>query len=515
MFINHNISAMNSQRHLFQTNKVLDKTLERLSSGLRINSGADDASGLAISEKMAAQNAGLSVASQNAQDGQALFKIAEGAMAQVTSMLSRMEELAVRATNGTLTGTDRTAIMDEVKELRDQINQISKSTEYNTLKLLNGSLAVQATISGSDSISILSNPGTMNTGSVNFTLNHLASAAVVQGTQITNVNTLSSGVTSAGVMNINGSDISVNAGDSIGAIVGKINAVNDQTNVVATLSAGKDQIILTTGILDEDAKHITTSNIVNVANSTTPIVGYALQGDTYSINIAGGNVLASIGLTATSATGRNAAGSINGVSMKSVGSSLENVEFGSATYGLKLDTDTHLAGNGVYIQNFTDVGDHIVHKSADGDTASIKVNTENTLKLQIGANYDQAIFAGLDSIASNQLGIGGSTKYISLADIELDTVQNANYSLKTIQKAITDVTENRSKLGAVMNRLDYTISTLAIQRENMTAAQSRIQDADISQEMTTFTKQQIMLQAGTAMLAQANARPQSVLSLLG
>jgi flagellin len=343
----------------------------------------------------------------------------------------------------------------------------------------------------------------------------LASAAVVQGTQITNVNTLSSGVTSAGVMNINGSDISINAGDSIGAIVGKINAVNDQTNVVATLTSGKDQIILTTGILDADAKHITTSNIVNVANSTTPIVGYALQGEQYSINIAGGSILASVGLTAVSVTGSNAVGSINGVSMKSTGTVLENVEFGSKTYGLKLDTDNHLAGNGVYIQDYTDQGDHIVHKSAINDTAKIKVNTENTLKLQIGANYDQGLFAGLNSIASNQLGIGGSSKYISLADIELDSVQNANFSLKTIQKAIQDVTEDRSKLGAVMNRLDYTISTLAIQRENMTAAQSRIEDADISLEMTTFTKQQIMLQAGTAMLAQANARPQTVLSLLG
>jgi flagellin len=160
-------------------------------------------------------------------------------------------------------------------------------------------------------------------------------------------------------------------------------------------------------------------------------------------------------------------------------------------------------------------GEHLVHKTTADSNATFKMNVENTLKLQIGANYDQAIFSGLESVASNQLGIGGSSKYISLEDIELDTSQNANFSLKTIQKAITDVTEMRSRLGAVMNRLDYTISTLSIQRENMTAAQSRIQDADISQEMTTFTKQQIMLQAGTSMLAQANARPQSVLSLLG
>lgn len=514
MFINHNLAAMNSQRHVFGTNKALDRTLERLSSGLKINSGADDASGLAISEKMASQNAGLTVAHQNAQDGQAMFKIAEGALAQVSTMLTRMEELGVRATNGTLTETDRQAIMDEVRELRDQINVISKTTEYNSMKVLNGSLAVSATLSN-DNVAILNKPYGLRTGDVSFHLNKLASAATTAGTQVTDADILSSGVTSSGIMNINGSDIAVNAGDTLGAIVGKINAVNDQTKVVATLNSAKDTIILTSGILDEDAKHITTANIVNIKNASAPIVGYALVGEQYSINIAGGNILASIGLSATSVTGSNASGSIGGVAMKATGSILENVEFGSTAYGLKLNTDTYLGGTGSYITNYKDSGAHITHKGTSDTAVTIKINTEKTLKLQIGANYNQATFTGLDSVATNQLGIGGSSKYLSLEDIELDTVQNANFSLKTIQKAITDVTRLRSKLGATMNRLDYTISTLAIQRENLTAAQSRIQDADISLEMTNFTKQQIMLQAGTAMLAQANARPQTVLSLLG
>lgn len=512
MIINHNLAAINSQRHLFGLNQEMDRSLERLSSGMKINHGADDAYGLAIAEKMNMQNAGLTVAQQNVQDGQALFRVAEGALAQVGAMLTRMEEMAVRAANGTMTDTDRAAMMDEVRELRDQINQISHTTEYNSMKLLNGSMSVQATLNA-DHVTVLSKPEGFRSGNVSFHLTRHASAATIQG-NILQPTVLTSGVNSSGMININGSDISINSGESIQAILGKINAVNDQTQVVATLNSSLNSIVLTSGVMDEDARHIVTANILNIRNSTQPIIGYALTGEQFSIHVAGGGLLASLGLSARSAAGINAAGSINGVAMRATGSVLEDVEFGSVAYGLKLSTDTVNGGNGTYIRANCCQSSNVVQPFAGSISLTVKVNTEKALKLQIGANYNQSMFTPLENISTNQLGIGGSSKYKNLEDIELNTVESASYSLKTIQKAISDVSEARSRLGAMTNRLEYTLETLETLRENLTAAQSRLQDTDMAEEMTFYSKQQILLQTTTAMLSQSNARPQSVLQLL-
>ncbi len=508
MFINTNVSAINAQRHLFNSNKALDKTLERLASGLKINSGADDASGLAIAEKMDAQNAGLAVAMQNAQDGQALYKIADGALQQTALMLSRMEELAVRATNGTLTDSDRTAITSEMGELRDQINQIASSTEYNTKKILNGSMQVETHLNmgtgSAGSMRVIDTPGGVKTGSYAFELTSVASAAFLDsaGAQT---------LTSSGLININGIDISLKEDETVAAVAAKINAVNDQTGVLAVVGGG--EISLITGTLDSDAE--------NIDSAVTDVIGYANLGEDQEITISGDNtVLANMGFIPANRTaeGVDAVGTMGLVTMKAInGTQLQDIQAGSGAYGTVIDTDLYNGGNGVYIQNDQAAGAAaaITHTSADGDDSRVVFDVTNRLRLQVGANTNQSIYNGIGNISTGQLGIGGASKYGSLDDVELDTTDNANISLKVIQRAIEDVSGMRSKIGATMNRLDYTVKTLGIQRENMLAAQSRIQDADISAEMTEFTKQQIMLQTGTAMLAQANARPQSVLSLLG
>jgi flagellin len=503
---------MNSQRHLFSTGRALDKSLERLSSGLRINSGADDASGLAMSEKMAAQNAGLLTANQNAQDGQALYKIAEGALNQVNSMLTRMEELAVRATNGTLTDSDRTAIMDEVGELKDQINQITSTTEYNTLKVLNGSMAVETHITegvgnlNQGSIRIIDKPGTLKTGTYDFEITAVATSAEFWD------NIASQDQTTSGLININGIDISISAGESLSAVAAKINDVNDQTGVIAAVHGGGSNMNLLSGVLDDDAKNIDPT----MAAAGTPIIGYTTLGSDAQITLSGDNqVLLDMGFNyggTTTTNGTDVTGTIDGVDMVGKGSVLESTQHGSGTYGLKIDTDLYNGGNGAYIYNGT--FQHDISRSQNGDTATIDIDISNRLRLQTGANTNQSIYNGIQNISTSQLGIGGSSKYGSLDDIDLTTTDNANISLKVVQKAIEDVTAVRSKIGATMNRLEYTIKTLSIQHENLTAAQSRIQDADISLEMGEFTKQQILLQSGTAMLAQANSKPQTILSLL-
>ena len=520
MYINNNISAMNAQRHVFDTNNALNKTLERLSSGLRINSGADDASGLAMAEKMAAQNAGLAVASQNAQDGQALYKTAEGALAQVNMMLSRMEELAVRATNGTLTTSDRDAVTAEMVELRDQINRIANNTEYNTLKLLNGSMEISSSINvttgAANSIRVTGTSALMKNGTnYQFVLTTAATAAVVSGAAAN----ADASATVSGVISVNGIDIAIASGDIAQTVAGKINAMNASHNVIASVSGGR--LFLVSGVLDDEAKY--------VDNFSVNVLGYALVGSAYTVDLDGNaQILADFGINdpnTNKMSGTNAGGTIDGVLMtvvggKDGGTRLRDNNIGSNTYGLEVEIDLFNGHSGVYVYNGGTIdenvgaGNLVTHRSAANDSAQISINVDRKLKLHIGANYDQAVYNGIANVTTTNLGIGGSAKFGNLEDIRTDTVENANISLKVIQKAIEDVTAVRSKIGATMNRLDYTIRSIGIQRENLTAAQSRIQDADISMEMTVFTKQQIMLQAGTAMLAQANARPQAVLQLL-
>lgn len=503
MMINHNTAATSASRHVFNTNIKVDRILERLSSGLRINSAADDASGLAIARKMEAQNRGLEVANQNAQDGLALYRIAEGALSQVNDMLARMEELTTRAINGTLTASDRKTIQDEINQLRDQINTISKTTEYNTIKLLDGTLKPDVTtelvFGQQDSMRLTRISSETMSGSFAFVLSAAATPAVMQGDAVASL-------AAGGTLTVNGIDITFKAGDSVSTVASRINAVNAQTGVLAVFS-DQNSLTLVTGKLDDDAR--------NIAGATEAAIGYAVVGSAEAIRISGnGDLINSLGLVAGSAFGTNAAGRLDGVALSSYGNHLKMDDRGNRSYGIELDVDLYNGGSAVYVQMGTQATDAIVYRSQAGDEAVFNIRTENRMRLQIGANYDQSIYDGIADVNATKLGVGASSKFRDLSEMDVTTSDNANYSLKVIQQAIVDIAAHRSEIGAIMNRLDYSIKTVQIQRENMMAAQARIEDADMAAEMTRFTKEQIMLQAGTAMLAQANARPQQVLQLL-
>ncbi len=524
MFLNTNIASMSAQRHVYQTNLDLDKSIERLSSGLRINNAADDASGLAIAEKMYAQRSGLTTAIQNTQDTSALFKIAEGALNQVGKMLNRIEELAVRAANQTLTSSDRASIANEISELTGQIDSIAENTEYNTLKLLNQNLDVQKSITmnalstgAAGSIKILDAPDTVkNSTNLIFSVAQVASAAVMDGG-----GTTSAEMNNNGTININNVDISIVATDSADTVVAKINAMNSKTGVIAVQdTTGPGAIVsLISGKIDADAGNIVANGSGATLASAT---GYTTVGASAHIVLSGdGNILGVLNLTADSATGSNAIVALNGVLMTAddtQGNVVEMKNMGSSAYGLKVATDTFNGAYGGAVMNmYTAAGTAAILHTSDEtglDTASINLNVDKRLRIQVGANYDQALNYSLGATDSKSIGQGASSKYGSLADIKVDTAANANISLKVIQQAIKDVASVRSQMGAVLNRLDYTDKTLQVQRENMAAAESKIRDADISLEMTNFTKQQILMQAGTSMLAQANSKPQSILQLL-
>ncbi|MGB9866333.1 MAG: flagellin [Bacillota bacterium] len=371
MRINHNINALNAWRNLTVTDGSLAKSLERLSSGYRINKAADDAAGLAISEKMRAQIRGLQLAQRNAQNGISLIQTAEGALNETHAILQRMRELAVQALNDTNTDEDRAALDKEYQQLVNEITRIANTTEFNTTKLLDGSLGA--------SIENVGSSLTPSNGIVSIELN---GAAVANGYTIT---------------------------------------VEDGTT-------GK-KITVSQGSVSETIDNV------------------------------------------------------------SVPSGFNTTTLNFASLGIKLTVNSALTN--ISLNNTFDV------------TASGSMN------LQIGANATQTMAISISDMRASALG--GSTK---LNSTSVATASGAQTALTSIDTAIDEVSTLRAQLGAYQNRLEHTVYNLGVAAENLTAAESRIRDVDMALEMAEFTKNQILVQSGTAMLAQANMQPQAILRLL-
>jgi len=365
----------------------MGKTLEKLSSGLRINRAGDDAAGLAISEKMRGQIKGLDTAVKNAQDSISLIQTAEGALTETHSILQRMRELSVQAATDTNTDVDRNQIQLELDQLRDEIDRISRTTEFNTQKLLDGKIE---SFRGSEDIKVVTG-GNINVGAVVST-----DAVAVEGTYVLEVGQLEGNVTSA-----------------LDVRITQITAGGIDTTVVA-LSTGE-------------------ANIGGISFTWT--------GSTFTIGNFGGSL------------------PLNEI----VDSAVVRVE------GAYTDPDQ--------------------------------------LVFQIGANEGHNIVLGIDDMSAAALGLTED----SLKATDQDSAER---SIMVVDAAIHKVSTARASLGAVQNRLEHTISNLGVASENLTAAESRIRDADMAKEMMDFTKQQILLQASNAMLAQANTIPQNVLQLL-
>jgi flagellin len=525
MFVNTNIPAMNAQRQLYSNNLALDKSLERLSSGLRINTGADDASGLAMAEKMKAQQVGLTSAIQNTQDGSSLFKIADGSLDQVGRILARLEELVVRANNRTLTDADRITLQDEITQLIDQVSVISNNTEYNTLKLLDGNLDIKKNLTVaspgySGSMKILYTPGTVKTANnMNLVISARAMPAVISATATAN----STVVGIQNTININGVDIQVAATDTLNTVLSKINQSNSKTNVIAVQIG--NTVGLVSGEVDTDAQNI--SKGANGTVSFTAIngsaLGYTTVGTAATISLGGDTgVWSWLGyqnnLTTYAVSGTNVVGTLGGIKMQGSGNILTMSDAGSPMYGIKIGTNMFNEAYGGFVLTGPGAGATlsaaVYYTTSAIDTATISTNDNKKVGLQLGANYNQSIAYTIPSVSPDVIGVGASSRLSSLKQVNVITLTDANLSLKVIQKAITDITTIRASLGATLNRLDYTEKTIRIQRENMASAESKIRDADMALEMTYYTRNQILSQTATAMLSQANSQPQSVLQLL-
>lgn len=459
MRINHNISALKANNQLFRTNSQLDKSLEKLSSGFRINRAADDAAGMAISQKMKTQIAGLDQASRNASDGISVIQTAEGALIEVGSMLQRMRELAVQAANGTNTTQDRASIQAEIEQLKDEIQRISDTTEFNKKILLNGNID-QKSYSDNSSVSLVSLSDAVEKGNYSIEVTGNAEQAVINGTAAFFTTTIGSG--EDGKININGVDITIEEGEDSITVFEKIRDTCDILGIDASIDA-----------LSGNLKFVSRA-----------------YGSKYSINIASSNTALSTRLGITTPA----------------------VDYGvdaTANIVSGYNSTATLSSDGKLI-TVTDTGNFEMIFEAEQiaplpSDVNVTVLDAGPMELQIGANEGQTMNVRIPKVTPKTLGV-------DTADIR--TEEGAQKAITAYDNAVTTVTAIRAKLGAYQNRLEHSISNLDVTSENMTEALSRIEDVDMAEEMATYTQKNVLAQAGTSMLAQANERPQTILTLL-
>ena len=497
MIVNTNIASLNAQKSLLGTNNAMQKSLEKLSSGSRINKAADDAAGLAISEKMRGQIKGLNQAVRNAQSAISLIQTGEGALNETHSILQRMRELAVQSASDTNTADDRSKIQAEMDQLAKEITRISNTTEFNTQNLLAGGLNDTFHIGANKDQSIALSINAMDAMSLGVAGSTVTTGGEVLGT--------------TGITNLS------NAGRGLETGTG-YSIVTDNTEAaisVAMAKGGTGTAVAGNATLTSAAAYTGTTSaaymiqVQSVANAGADVssIRYSTDaGDTWKI--ATGNNVFDIGNGLEFNTASLAGGAYD------TGTTFSFTIAPETTTFELYDTDgtTQIGATATAYVGSTSI---TIGNTAADKTIQVNYTYSN---LADGAGGGKATFNVVSSASTAATvvngvvqGNGADTK----AGIAVNTQIAANNAISTIDSAINTVSEERSKLGAMQNRLEHTINNLQTASENMTSAESRIRDVDMAAEMSAFTKSQILSQAGVAMLAQANQVPQAVLKLLG
>lgn len=468
MKINHNISALVANGHLSNTNKALDKSLERLSSGYRINRAADDSAGMAISQKMKTQIRGLEQSSRNASDGISVIQTAEGALTEVEAMLQRARELSVQAANGTNTPEDREAIQSEIEQLKSEIQRISDDTEFNKKSLLNGDLD-RKTYSDNTKVKLVSLSDQVNSQQYKITVTQEGEAAEL--TAGADPAVPASGMVHEGTILINGEEVTIKKGESLNEALTDIKKVCDRVGINVDYSV--------------DGK------LVFKANEA---------GSHRSIEVkAEADLAKELGLPTGNKTGTDAE-----ISLTTKVNGLDKVNDGftsTTTYIAKGNLVTITDQDGFELQIEISEG----AEANAGGVANITVLDAGPMTLQIGANEGQTVDISVPEVSPKTLGI---------ENLNVLTASGASEGITLLDEAIEMVSGIRAKLGAYQNRMEHAIANLDVSAENMTEALSRIEDVDMAEEMATYTQKNVLAQAGVSMLSQANERPQQVLSLL-
>jgi flagellin len=486
MIINHNIPALNTYRSLTINQQNTNKSLAKLSSGLRINSAGDDAAGLAISEKMRSQIRGLDQAGRNAHDGKSLLNVAEGALNEVHSILQRMKELAVQSANDTNTGFDRGEIQKEVDQLKTEIDRISRDTEFNTMKLLNGTMENRATVT-----TMGTTDGSFNDKSFKL---EIEGAVVDQGAY-----SLSSSMELKGKVG--------NTVKSVG-IQGKLDDSTITFGATTTATDGKSTGL---GAKYGDYRLDVSGNL----GGTYDLTLTGPDGKYQILKARDANTKATFDQIGVTVDFSNSSVSITGDGYVTFTNYADGVKFTLENQDPNKQTKVELDINkGQTITSYTgqtlDLGgirfQATVGLFSTNSGLSAKVDViDNSIKLHIGANESQNMGVSILDSSSKALGIN---------KVDLKEQKTSDVAITAIDKAINRVSSERSKMGAIINRLDHTIKNLGTTSENLSASESRIRDVDMAKEIMDFTKNNILSQAAQSMLAQANTLPQGVLGLL-
>lgn len=556
MVIQHNIAAMNANRNLASNNSALSKNLEKLSSGYRINRAGDDAAGLAISEKMRAQITGLNTAEDNANDGISLVQTAEGALTEVHSMLNRMVELADQSANGTYDdSTDRSNLQKELDSLTSEVDRISKSTNFNGINLLDGSLSGTAVTSTGTSVL----GSSISTFSAAKATGQAAAdwSAIAAGTDTFNVNGQSLSIDwtkgdAATIATKLDTDISSLSDDDGKALATSLTTLfNDQMSAQGVSGSVKVTFDTTANKFSIASTDTTSSSEVGFVGSSTSgsdiAIGSQLFGDgtnAAAVATAGKTVNSTIALGSSFAMTINGttvqastATAINeGDTLSSAATTIQTaVQAAAGAYNTALGY-TATDANYLTAADFTVTADKTgalkVSYSGDadisfsfGESTDGATGTAGTTATKLGLNAatsstgNQGLTLQIgdtaDSFNKLTVSVGNmSSASLGLGSIDISTQEGASDALDTIKSAINSVSSTRGDLGAIQNRLEHTINNLSVTSENMTSAESRIRDVDMASEMMEYTKNNILTQASQSMLAQANQIPQGVLQLL-
>ena len=454
MRVNCNISALVANTQLGRTESALDKAIERLSSGLRINKAEDDAAGMAISKKMHTQIKALEQSNRNSSDGISVVQTAESALAEIEDMLQRMRELSVQAADETYSIEDKTSIQAEIDQLVEEIDRVCTDTEYNTKPLLDGTLSRRAYADVND-VYMLSMSATIISGDYSFSVEEPARRAAVMANKYNDTITANE----VGSIFINGGEVKVELGQNFDEVY---------QNIV-------------------DMCNLAGGTVENLGGSFMIMNELYGSGEEISVKFSNEQLAMKFGMD-----------------VENVAAGLDcKVNLGS---GFSSTAVAVADGERITIQDINNF-EMVLEVPGDLtiDNCNMKVTELGIMDIQVGANEGQQLKLDIPKVNCHILGVDS---------LVVNTHVGASIAINKLDKAISEISSLRSKLGAYQNRLENSVSSLDTYTENITAALSRIEDCDMAEEMTNYTAENVISQAATSVMAQANERPQSILQLL-
>jgi flagellin len=517
--INTNMASLNAQRNLSSSQSALQTSLQRMSSGLRINSAKDDAAGLAIATRMTSQINGLTQAARNANDGISMAQTAEGALSQISDSLQRMRDLSVQAANGSNSAGDRSAIQSEIAQLQQEINRVATQTSFNETNLLDGTLSnaqFQVGANANQTINAqINNAQATAIGSYTLTSGAAAGLGVAHLGAALNTypaNGNASGAASAQILTVSGNGQTFTAATSVSssaATVGTLKGSAYQFAQLVNVGSG------TTGVTATATTTATLSNFVAGTYSITLNGAPDTAGLAKPVTVAGsmasatdtGGLAASInaqsGVTGITAIANTVNGTI--ALTQASGYDIGIINKSGQTFGIlgSQGAAVQTVGNSVALTNTAVVGGAVSFNAAGAYTISSNITTA------AGGIFGTGAVAG--TVNASTLS---SVSAIDVTALTNGIPSGANSALSIIDAALTNINSSRAALGAMQNRFTSVVTNLQTTSENLTASRSRIQDTDFAAETAQLTRGQILQQAGTAMLAQANALPNGVMTLL-